>query len=235
MKKQILLLCFIIAYGSLAIAQRNNSYTNTETDQTPFSIGVHVGSQGFGLNAAYETSEVFAIRIASSFAPYGLNKTRNWGNQEYTVDMDAKFYNAQAVAEYKPFKRTSSSRFVQKLAVVGGFAYFFKSEADATAAPKNDYHYGDVVIPKEDLGTVKSHIKWNGFAPYLGAGIRSFELGGNFGLNVDLGTYYLSSPDVTITADKMLSENTSNQETVQENMKNYRWLPVLQVGLSYRF
>lgn len=235
MKKEIFLFFIIIACGSITRGQRNNSYKNTEINQSSYTLGVHLGSQGFGIDAAYETSELFAIRIGSSFAPYGLNKTRNWGNQQYTVDMDAKFYNAQAVAEYKPFRISSTSSFMQKLAVVGGFAYFFKSEADATAAPKDDYHYGDVVIPKDDLGTVKSHIKWKGFAPYLGAGIRSFDLGGRFGLNVDLGTYYLSSPDVTITADKMLSENSSNQQTVQENMKNYRWLPVLQVGVSYRF
>jgi len=235
MKKQLLLLVLIIAYGSLAKAQRSDSYTNTGTGNSSYTLGVHVGSQGFGLNVAYDISDVFAVRVASSFAPYGLNKTRDWGNQQYTVDMDAKFYNAQAVAEYKPFAITSNSSFVKKLALVGGFAYFFKSEADATATPKDDYHYGEVVIPKEDLGSVKSNIKWKGFAPYLGAGIRSFHLGGSFGLNVDLGTYYLSSPDVTITADKMLSENTANEQTVQENMKSYRWLPVLQVGLSYRF
>ena len=224
-----------MAYGSLVRAQRSNSYTSTGNSDTPFSLGVHVGTQGFGINAGYELGPKIAFRLASSFAPYGVNRTRNWGNQQYTVDMKAKFYNGQALVEYRPFNVADNSSFLQELTFAGGFGYFFKSEANATATPKDDYRYGDVVIPKEDLGNVKAHVKWKGFAPYLGLGLREIDLANNFVLNVDLGTYYLSSPDVNITADKMLSQNVSNEETIKQNLKNYRWLPVIQVGISYRF
>ena len=115
MKKQLLILLLIMAYGSLVRAQRSNSYTSTGNSDTPFSLGVHVGTQGFGINAGYELGPKIAFRLASSFAPYGVNRTRNWGNQQYTVDMKAKFYNGQALVEYRPFNVADNSSFLQEL------------------------------------------------------------------------------------------------------------------------
>lgn len=235
MKKQLFLLILMTLSGEYSMAQRTNSFKNIENIRVGYSLGVHAGSQGFGIDLSYATSEVFAVKVAASLAPLGLNLIRQWGDQDYLMDMKARFYNAQAVAEVKPFRITSNSPFMQKLTLVGGFGYFFRSAADAVATPRNDYVYGEVNIPKEDLGQVQAHIKWKGLAPYLGAGMRSIYVSPGFELNVDVGSYYLSAPEVRMTADKMLSESASNAARVQENMKGYRWLPVLQVGISYRF
>lgn len=235
MSKLLLLFMLIIACADLATAQRSNSFKNIEDFHVGYSLGVQVGSQGFGLNAAYAPTEVLAFRMAFSFAPVGLNSTRNFGDHDYDVDMKAQFCNAAALVEVNPFRRSSNRSFMKQLAIVSGLGYFFDAEAKAIAAPQNDYHYGEILIPKEDLGSVSTRVKWKGFAPYLGAGIRNIFLNGFLELNVDLGTYYLSAPGVSMTADKMLSENAVYAPRVQENMKGYRWLPVIQVGISHRF
>lgn len=235
MRKELLLSILIIACGDVAIAQRANSFKNIEDFNIGYSLGVQIGSQGFGINAAYAPTEVLAFRVASSMAPLGLTTTRNFSDHDYNVDMKARFCNVQAVVEVNPFRRTSNSSFMKQLAVVGGLGYFFSAEAKATAIPRYDYTYGEIIIPKEELGSVSTKVKWKGFAPYAGAGVRNIYLNNFLELNVDLGIYYLSAPDVSITADKMLSENASYEATVQQNMKGYRWLPVLQIGISHRF
>ncbi|SEA33781.1 hypothetical protein SAMN05192529_11444 [Arachidicoccus rhizosphaerae] len=221
-------------------AQRSNSYKNVEDVMVGYSMGAHVGTQGFGLNAAYASSEVFALRLAGSIAPLGISKMRSWGKHDYDMDLKGRFYNASLMAEVKPFRRSSNSMFIRRLAVVGGAAYFFRAEADALAVPSEDYYYGEIVIPKEELGSVKTNVDWKGWAPYLGLGARNIYLksgikGGYLGLNIDIGSYYLRSPSVNVTADKMLSGNTANEWIIERNLKNYRWLPVIQVGVSYGF
>lgn len=244
MKYQLLLTVVLLWMSSLAFltagAQRNNSYKNVEDMMVGYSLGVHLGSQGFGINAAYSTSEVFSLRLAGSIAPLGLSKIRSWDNNKYDMDMKGRFFNTSLMMEVKPFRRSSNSLFMRELAVIGGAAYFFKAETDATALPKGDYHYGDIVIPNSDVGKFKAHIKWKPWAPYLGVGIRNIYLGncfkrGYLGLNIDIGSYYMSAPDVKVTADKLLSENTDNEWIIERNMKSYRWLPVVQIGISYGF
>ncbi|GAB3350019.1 ornithine uptake porin CarO type 1 [Arachidicoccus ginsenosidivorans] len=244
MKYQLLLIMGLLWMSSLVFftagAQRNNSYKNVEDMLVGYSLGAHLGTQGFGLNAAYATSEVFALRLEGSIAPLGFSKIRSWDNNKYNMDMKGRFYNGSLKVEVKPFRRASNSLLMQKLAVIGGAAYFFKAETDATALLKGDYHYGDIVIPNSDVGKFKANIKWKPWAPYMGVGIRNLYLGslfkgGYLGLNIDIGSYYMSTPDVQVTADKLLSENTSNEGIIERNMRSYRWLPVVQVGISYGF
>jgi len=220
-------------------AQRSNSYKNVEDWVSGYTLGVHLGSQGFGINTAFSSDAVFALRAAASIAPLGFSKIRSWGNNEYNMNMKGRFYNASLMMEIKPFGHSNNSIFKRRLAVIGGVAYFFKAETDASAVPKGDYHYGDVSIPKSDVGKVTANIKWKPWAPYLGVGVRSLYLGncfgGYLGLNVDIGTYYMSSPVVQVSADKLLSENTDNEWIIERNMKSYRWLPVVQIGISYGF
>ena len=223
-----------------AVAQRSNSYKNVEDLLVGYSVGAHLGSQGFGVNAGYGLSNVFALRLAGSVAPRGFSKISSWGNHDFDMDMKGQYYNASLTLEVKPFRRAGNTGFIRKLAIVGGAAYFFKAEAEAVALPQRDYHYGDIVIPKEDLGKVNVHIGWKPWAPYLGVGYRNVDLGSSFKgghleLNFDIGAYYMSSPIVQAEADKLMSGNTANAWIIARNMMNYRWLPVVQIGIGYRF
>jgi len=54
-------------------------------------------------------------------------------------------------------------------------------------------------------------------------------------MHIDLGCYYLSKPSVSMQATGLLEENVSNAATIERNMKNYRYLPRVEFGFSYRF
>lgn len=199
-------------------------------------FGLHAGSQGFGANAAWLFKEQFNLRISGSYAPLGLTQTRSWGRTNYNMDMQARFGNIQAQLDFKPFKTDSTGKagFAQKLAVSVGAGYFFKSEARAIVTPTNAYTYGEIAIQPADIGTVTTRSDWSNFSPYAGLGLRNMKVSQRIGFNLDLGTYFLSSPKVQVDADKLLAANTSQQATLQNNLKDYRWLPVLQLGLAYQ-
>ncbi len=75
---------------------------------------------------------------------------------------------------------------------------------------------------------------WQGVAPYLGLGFfRTFPRL-FFNVNLDLGTYYLSAPTTTIVAIGALQPNEANNDQLQQNISNYRWLPVLQLNINFK-
>lgn len=231
--KQLLILSIGVLSAVVVYAQNEN---NTPSGREPrFSAGVHLGTQGFGVNAAYQLHHRWMAGLATSYAPYGYTATRSLGKNKYDIKMKEQVGNVQAFIGWKPFADPRSGRFLNRLYLNGGLAVFYKQEARATATPKDDYQYGDIIIRKEDLGNVDAVVKWKKVAPYGGLALRGLALGRRFGFNADLGTYYLSKPEVHMTADKLLSENASQEAAVQKNLENYRWLPVLQVGVAYNF
>ncbi|WP_157557847.1 hypothetical protein [Niabella aurantiaca] len=231
--KRLLILSFSILSAVMVYAQHGNDASSHEGRR--FSAGIHVGTQGFGINAGYQLHHRWVAVLATSYAPYGYTATRTLGKNAYDIKMKEQLGNVQALIGWKPFSGVHTGRFLQRLYIQGGVAAFYKEEANATAKPKEDYQYGDIIIKKEDLGKVNAQVTWNKIAPYGGLALRGLELGGRFAFNADLGTYYLSKPQVHMTANNLLSENVSQEAAVQKNLSDYRWLPVLQVGVAYHF
>lgn len=231
--KQLLLLSFSLLSAAMISAQNGNGAASAREQR--FSTGIHIGTQGFGVHVGYQLHHRWLAGLAASYAPYGYTATRTLGKNAYDVKMKEQLGNVQALIGWRPFAGEHAGRFLHKLYINGGAAVFYKQEANATATPKNDYQYGDILIKKEDLGKVNAAVRWKKVAPYAGLALRGLSLGGNVIFNADLGTYYLSKPEVHITADNLLSENTSQEAAVQKNLDNYRWLPVLQAGVAYKF
>jgi len=214
--KQLLILSFSVLSAVMVYAQNEN---DTPSGREPrFSAGVHIGTQGFGVSAAYQLHHRWMAGLATSYAPYGYTATRTLGKNKYDVKMKEQLGNVQALIGWKPFANARSGRFLNTLYINGGVAVFYKQEASATATPREDYQYGDIIIKKEDLGKVDAQVKWKNIAPYGGLALRGLSLGRRFGFNADLGTYYLSKPEVHMTADNLLSENAAQEAAVQKNL-----------------
>ncbi|RYD83303.1 MAG: hypothetical protein EOP84_08095 [Verrucomicrobiaceae bacterium] len=120
--------------------------------------------------------------------------------------------------------------------LTGGFAWFVKAKSDVTSVPVGNYYYGDIQINDERMGEIRTSVTRNGIAPYLGAGFLNLYSNKHINVSLDLGTYYLlPEADVNMKATGYLTGNERNQEQLKENLKNYRWLPVAQFGVYYKF
>ncbi len=86
------------------------------------------------------------------------------------------------------------------------------------------------------VGTIKTNVAWKKTVnPYAGIGWSNILIDSRFSMHVDLGCYYLSKPSVTMEATGLLEENVNNAATIENNIKNYRYLPRIEAGVSYRF
>jgi hypothetical protein len=55
-----------------------------------------------------------------------------------------------------------------------------------------------------------------------------------FNFNMDIGTYYLNQPSTHIIGTGLLTDNNTLEPQFNQNLKNYRWLPVLQLNFNFR-
>ncbi len=195
--------------------------------QRPLSASLHLGTQGIGASAKLAIKRQINVRVGFSYLPVSHNMEFKLSGYTSDVKLSSAFGNVHVLGEYRPFAGSS-------FRVVGGLAYFFAGEAKADLQPKGTYKFGDIPVSGQQVGKVEGTIDWKGIAPYLGIGLFNSMPTKKFNVTLDLGTYYLSAPEVTIDGTNMLKDNKDNEPVVEDNLKGYRWMPVMQVNFNYR-
>jgi hypothetical protein len=223
--------------GSTALAQDSSvpneaSQAGTTTAPHTPAIGITLGTSGIGLQGIYPLSQDFSLRAGFSVIPsFNYIRTDKIGTTSLEQKFKTGFVNIHVLADYYlPVLRQAGFR------LSGGFAYFVNAKSDVTSKPVGDYYYGDIQINDERMGDIKTTVKRNGIAPYIGAGFLNLYSNKHINVSFDLGTYYLlPEADVKMEATGYLTGNERNQEQLKENLKGYRWIPVVQFGLYYKF
>lgn len=194
---------------------------------SPLSLQILVGSQGVGADVKYGFLSKLSGRLGFGIIP--ISASREIGSFGFPVQgqLSTSFTNVHLLADYSPFKGSG-------FRIVGGASYLAKGEAHAIITPTDSYSVGSRSLTKDQIGVVYADVTWKGVAPYLGfAFFRSFP-NRLFNINLDLGTYYLSRPGTSFTGTKLLADNDANTKQFNENMKGYRWMPVVQLNFNFR-
>lgn len=224
MKKLLLFIATLISsisiFGQSSISKDSNKY------ESHYLIGLHVGSSGIGLNFKYNFINNSSLRIGSSIIPLTYSTVQDFGS-EYRIDAKATYSNLHFLYEYQPFKK------INRIKVIAGFGYFINATTSAKLSPNEAFDAGITTLTPEEIGNITINFNSKGFAPYLGLGFGKTTPKKRFNLNFDLGTYFLHKPLVTAIGTKLLSNNEQIGTTLTENLKDYRWLPVLQINLNY--
>lgn len=194
----------------------------------PSSVEINVGTQGIGADYSYGILPRLAVRLGADIIPLSAKNLFNVSGFNSTSKATAKFQNVHLLADFIPFKDYSGLRFV------GGMAYFFKANGDINLQPSDEYSYGDIILTPDQVGQINMNVNWNGVAPYLGIGLARLFPSRLFNVNLDVGTYYLSRPNAIITGTGILEGNGSQTGQLNANLKNYKWLPVLQLNFNFK-
>ena len=221
----LLLIMLICCSLAVAAQQQPNSANALPTK----AVQLNIGTQGIGLAFNYGFTEKFTGRVGLNAIPIKANDVFKISGLNSNSHVSANFYNLHALADYAPFNGVKWFR------IVGGFAYFMKAKGDVRIIPSDDYQYGDLTLTEEQIGYVDLKVDWKGLAPYVGIGLLQSFPQRKFNVNMDLGTYYLHRPKANIIGTGILSGNSSQTPQFQSNIKDYRWLPILQVNFNYKF
>lgn len=225
MKKILTLLCCALGFQTLAFGQSVDSVKMKSTSN-PMSLQILVGSQGVGANFRYVMNKTLGFRLGGSYAQGGINDKVNFDGFNSKNRLSGKFNTIHGLVELMPQKF---------FRVVAGAAYLANAEATLHFEPKDSQSFNDITLTPEEIGALDFIIDWGKFAPYFGFGFGKGIPKRKFNVNIDLGAYYLQSPTVKAVGTKLLTNNESNAEKIQNNMKDYRFMPVAQLNFNFRF
>lgn len=232
-KPLILLLLFCAGLTSVNAQQDNFFEGGGNKPKFLFSpaVSAHLGTQGVGLELSVPAMKRLNFRLGGSFLPLKYTTRGFFDGVDTRIDMDARFNNVHALADIQLFDKSNS--LFRKIVFSVGAGYFYKAHGDFQLQPTDDFYYGDIIFTGNDLGELNVDISWKGFAPYAGFGLNDIKLTDRFNMNLGVGTYQFKSPSVKLSGNKMISSKASNETQLAQNMSNYRWLPVLQLGFNY--
>ena len=194
------------------------------------TVSATVGTQGFGLDVKHSPTPEYGLRAGFSILPISVGFGFTAQSTPSDVDVDADLQNAHLIFDWHPFAKADGFR---KFMVSGGAGYFWKSRGTAVITPNETYSYGDIIIPPGEAGNLTGTIKWAKLAPYAGIGFESAVPKSNFNFNFTLGAYYMGRPETSLTGTGLVSVDEANERQLSENLKDYRFLPVIQLGINY--
>lgn len=179
------------------------------------SIKPTLGTLGFGLEGGYKFNESFGV--TGSINGFGFHPSGTY--QGTTYDGNAKLFGLGATFDYyvngSNFRLSAGARW-----------------ADPSA---------DVTFTKYDpsLGTnrsvlVKLSPEYE-FQPYLGVGYGA-KVNEKVSIDFALGAYYMGTPQLDEYWDGPVYQSLQNNiDNFRDKISDYKFYPVAQIGVSYRF
>lgn len=192
------------------------------------SLQLQAGTQGVGADLRYAFLPSLSLRLGASFIPVTVKDAFSFSGFESRNDVDVKFSNVHLLADFVPFTNMKGFR------LVGGAGYLFEANGGVNVVPTGKYNFGEIALTPAQVGKVDIDVSWQGLAPYLGIGLFKSFPKNLFNINIDLGSYYLTTPKTTIVGTGMLSGNNSQEDLINSNMSSYRWLPVAQLNFNFK-
>jgi hypothetical protein len=193
------------------------------------------GTLGAGLDVSKGISESLALRLQANAFSYEEDITES--NVDYNADLELQ--SAGLLLDWHPF----SGVFRVSLG-----AYWNGNEASAVGRPTGGtYEINGVTYNAADIGSLNGKIDFESVAPYFGIGFASApKAGRGMTFSFDLGVLYQGEPNVGLTAvcgplvpapqcAQLQSDVAAEQASLQEDLSDYKFHPVVSFGIGYRF
>lgn len=222
LKKTIVLLCGMTLAGAV------------QADGMGF--GAHAGLMGPGVDAFYRINDKLVLHGAYNQFDY------DYDTSEEDVDYEATyaFKNAQLGLDWYPFTGTFR---LSAAYIANG------NELDLHAVPKGTYTINDQVYTAAEVGDLRAGIEYPGSAAYVGMGWGNpLREGKGLGVTFDIGAVYTGAVDVTMDVrcgaaapqgspqcTRLQSDAEAERKTLEDDLSDFPFWPLLQLGLSYQF
>ena len=226
MKSAVLPLAFItaLAYSTPSLADHANG------------VGLKAGATGIGLEYYHGLSDNFNFRVGINNFQYDDDVTEN----DITYDAELELRTASAVFDYHPWDDSGFR--------ISAGAYYNGSKVKAEARAVNgEYEFNGDVYRVEDVGQADGNVEFKKFAPYIGLGWASAPTStSSWAFTAEIGAFYQSTPEAELNVTcgsaldpaictQLLADVQVEQDELEEDIKEYKWYPVINFGVLYRF
>lgn len=189
-----------------------------------YAVALKISTLGINCEGIRSFGSSFNARIGFSIFNYQYNGVE--GEEDYKYDADLRLLSFSALADWYPFKSS--------IHLTGG-ALINLNEGDLTLYPIKTYKIGGTLYTPQLLGNVSAKVKLNRVAPYLGIGFGMPTSGNHFTFSMDVGVIYQGAPKVDLTAKGLLEPSAEQGPLIEDNIKWFKFYPVISLGISYKF
>ena len=207
------------------------------------SVGASVGTIGMDAEYTHMISKQYGL--AFRLMGGGFSYSGTYEDTDTTYDTDITLKNLGAVLEYHPFKSGW---------YVGAGLFYNGNDFKMNAKPNGGiFTFNGVDYPASLVGSVDGKVEnLNTAVPYFGVGYDdSLFDSDRFFFTLKAGAWYQGTPTVSLTAKDCALDSSpipgtpscndlrydlrQEENDINNDIKDYKWWPVLQIGLMYRF
>ena len=193
------------------------------------------GTLGAGIDVTKGISENLAVRLQANALSYSENITES--DVDYSADLELK--SAGLLLDWHPFSGAFR---------VSAGAYWNGNEVAATGVPTGGtYVINGQPYASTDIGSLNGQIDFSEVAPYFGIGFGSApKAGRGMSFSFDLGVLYQGEPNVGLTVvcgvaltvpqcTQLQNDVAAEAVSLQDDLKDFKFYPVVSIGIGYRF
>ncbi len=182
-------------------------------------IDARLSTLGYGLGMAFQTTDSVVTRVG--FNQFNKTYTKTSGSVNYSGDL--KLSSADLLADWHLFGGITH--------LTAGLLYN-NNKVDLTSVGSYSINGNSYT------GTLNSTVTFRKVSPYLGFGWSGQAKNKGFSFNSDIGILFqgkptstVSSTDPTVTS----ADLATAQSDLDDSLKNFRYYPVISIGIAYAF
>jgi hypothetical protein len=195
-------------------------------------ITPEVSTLGYRASVGFGFTPLFGVRLAAHTGSY----SRDLHKESIAYNGKLKLRNYEGLIDfYAP-----AGGFRLTAGVVGN-----SDKIDLASKPGQTITVNGVPYPSDAVGSVTGDVKFNKTSPYAGIGFGHKPSGGRgFGLTFDLGVLYQGSPKLAVQAHptnpalvppKFYADLEAERAKTENDIRNYKYYPVVGIGFSFGF
>jgi hypothetical protein len=191
------------------------------------SITPEVSTLGYGASAGFGVTPLFGVRVAGHIGTYSHDVNKGAG-----YDGKLELNNGGALLDVYP--SASGFRLTGGVFANGDKIKLVSKPARPILVNGHPYSSG--------IGNITGEVKFNKTSPYAGIGWGTKPSGRGFGLTFDVGVLYQGTPRVelfghtnTFPPPGWDVDIQAERANVEHEIRNYKYHPVVGIGLSFGF
>jgi hypothetical protein len=205
--------------------------TAAQAQEGRFAVGVNVGTPGLGAEAQFKLSDQFVVRGGADTLKFDHDDSYSG------VDYSGKLKSSTG-GVFLDWHPMGGAFFIS------GGSYFGDRTLKLSGTPSGSTDIGGVTYTAAQVGRIDGDVAMSDAQPFVGLGWdNTFSGDGGWGFRGLVGAAFSDSPEVDLTAsggtlsnDPTFQNRLRQEEAdVRDDAKDFKYFPVAQVGLTYRF
>jgi hypothetical protein len=219
--------------AAATLACGSNAFAADAEEGGHLQVGLSAGSLGFGPELGYRLNGLIGLRANGTF----FNLNEDGEEDDYDYEGKLKLKSLGVMADIYPFGGSF------RLSVG---ARSSRNRVNAVVTPTTNIEIGDQTYTPAQAGTLTGEVTFKKMAPTVALGWGG-KLKGGLHFGAEIGLMLQGSPKVSVTSTGQLANDQSaagqqfraelQQEVdeAEEDAKDFKAWPVLQLHLTYRF